>query len=202
MKNKSIILAICILILVPLAAIGCRPAQRPDTRITPAPNQQDINRDGITNDNNVPRTDSGVPGDDRMFTDNNRPITDNGTMDNRTMDNRTGTDNMNDRVDRIIREVEDVKDVRRAAVVITERMALVGIDLTSGTKGTLNSQIKREVEDAVKRADRDITRVSVTADPDIFTRIENIAKDIGKGRPLSGFGTEIQEIIKRITPGA
>ncbi len=109
---------------------------------------------------------------------------------------------MNDRVNRIIREVENIKDVRRATVVITERTALVGIDLTSGTKGKLNNQIKREVEDAVKRADRDITRVSVTADPDIFTRIENIAKDIAKGRPLSGFGTEIEEIMRRITPGA
>ena len=117
------------------------------------------------------------------------------------MDNRTAVDNMNDRVNRIIREIENIRDVRRAAVVITERTALVGIDLTSETKGKLNSQIKQEIEDAVKRADRDITKVRVTADPDIFTRIENIAKDVDRGRPLSGFGSEIEEIIRRITPG-
>lgn len=58
------------------------------------------------------------------------------------------------------------------------------------------------MEDAVRNADRDITRVSVSADPDIFTRIDNIARDIGRGRPLSGFGDEIEEIIRRITPGA
>ena len=191
MKNKSIILAVCILLLVSLAAIGCRPAQRPEPRTTPAPNQQGMDRDGVTNENNIPGTGLDEPGDNRMATDNNRPI----------VDNKTTTDNMSERANRIIREVENVRDVRRAAVVITEGTALVGIDLTSGTKGELNSQIKRDVENAVKRADRDITRVSVTADPDIFTRIENIAKDIGEGRPLSGFGTEIKEIIRRITPG-
>lgn len=192
MKNKNIILAVCVLLLVSLVAIGCRPTQRPVPPTTPAPSQQDINRNRTTNENNVPGTDLGEPRDNRMLPDNNRPI----------VDNRTTTDNMSDRVNRIVREVENVRDVRRAVVVITDRTALVGVDLTSGTKGELNSQIKREVEDAVKRADKDITKVSVTADPDIFTRIENIARDIGKGRPLSGFGTQIEEIIRRITPGA
>ncbi len=191
MKNKSIILTICILLLIPLIA-GCRPAQRPEPRTTPAPNQQGIDRDGVTDGNNIPGTGLGEPGDNRMPTDDNRPI----------MDNRTTTDNMSERADRIVREVENVNDVRRAAVVITEGTALVGIDLTSGTKGELNSQIKRDVENAVKKADRDITRVSVTADPDIFTRIKNIAGNIGEGRPLSGFSTEIKEIMRRITPGA
>ncbi len=219
MKNKSIISAICILLLVSLAAMmGCRPAQRPEPRTTPAPGQNDMDRGGIMDNQNVPETGMRSPDDNRMFTENNRPNIDDRTMDNRTMDNRTMdnrpiaddrtmdnrtvTDNMGDRVNRIIREVESIKDVRRAAVVITERTALVGIDLTSGTKGKLNNQIKREVEDAVKRADKDITRVSVTADPDVFTRIQNIARDIDKGRPLSGFGREIEEIMRRITPGA
>lgn len=190
MKNKSIILAVCILLLVSLIS-GCRPAQRPEPQ-TPARDQQGIDRDRVTDENNIPGTDLEEPGDNRMFTDNNRPI----------MDNRTTTDNMSERADRIVREVENVNDVKRAAVVITEGTALVGIDLTSGTKGELNSQIKQNVENAVKRADKDITRVSVTADPDIFTRIKNIAKDIGEGRPLSGFSTEIKEIMRRITPGA
>ena len=150
------ILAICILLLVSLI-IGCSPAQRPDPRITPAPNQQqDIDRNRITDENNIPGTGLNEQRDDRMFTDNNRPIRNN-NMDNRTvtdnkttMDNRTAVDNMNDRVNRIIREIENIRDVRRAAVVITERTALVGIDLTSETKGKLNSQIKQEIEDAVK----------------------------------------------------
>lgn len=197
LKNKRIMLAICILLLVSLAVIGCRSAQRPEPRTTtPAPQEQDIDQNRVTDENNTPMTDTGETRDNRMLTDNRSVV------DDRTTDNRTTTDNMNDRVDRIIREVENIKDVRRSTVVITERTALVGIDLTSGTKGKLNSEIKREVEDAVKRADKDITRVNVTADPDIFTRIDNIAKDIGKGRPLSGFGTEIEEIIRRITPGA
>lgn len=208
LKNKNIILTICILAAISLAVIGCSPAQRPQPPTAPAPNQQGIDRNRVTNENNIPRTDVGQPQDNGMLTDNNRPIVDNRMMDNRTMDNRTGmdnrttTDNMSGRTSRIIREVENIRDVRNATVVITDRTALVGVDLTSGTKGELNREIKREIEDAVKRADRDITKVSVSADPDIFKRIDNIARDIGTGRPLSGFGREIEEIIRRITPGA
>lgn len=191
MKNKNIILTVCILLLVSLVAIGCSPAERPVPRTTPAPNQQTIDRNRVTNENNIPRTNEVLPRDNGMSTDNNRP-----NVDNRTINN------MSDRADRIKKEVENVRDVKTAIVVITERTALVGVNLTSGTKGELNSKIKKEVEDAVKKADKDITRVSVTADPDIFTRIENVARDIGKGRPLSGLGTEIEEIVRRITPGA
>lgn len=211
MKNKNIILSVCIILALSLLIGGCNPAQRPEAPREPVPNQQNnIDRNRVTNDNNIPRTDLGQPRDNGMLTDNNRPIVDNRNMDNRdldnrdldnrTMDNRTTTDNMNSRADRIIREVEDIRDVRRATVVITDRTALVGVDLTSGTKGEVNSAIRDQIEDAVKRVDRDINRVSITADPDLFTRIGNMARDIGRGRPLSGFGTEIEEIMRRITP--
>ncbi|MBU5677281.1 YhcN/YlaJ family sporulation lipoprotein [Alkaliphilus sp. MSJ-5] len=196
MKNKNILLVICIVLLVSIAAIGCRPAERPVPQ--PAPNQQTIDRNRTTTDNNLPDTNNMAPGNNRMTTDTDNRI---------TTDNRTTTDNrmngtLSDRADEIVNEVTKLKDVRSATVVITDNTALVGINLTSGTKGNLNAQIKKEVEDAVRRADRDIDRVSVTADPDLFTRIENIARDIGQGRPISGFATEVEEIIRRITPGA
>lgn len=200
MKNKNILLVICIVLLVSIAAIGCRPAERPVPQ--PAPNQQTIDRNRTTTDNNLPNTNQMAPGNNMAPENNTVP------RDNRmTIDNRTTTDNrangtLADRADEIVNEVTRLKDVRSATVVITDNTALVGINLTSGTKGNLNAQIKKEVEDAVKRADRDIDRVSVTADPDLFTRIENIARDIGQGRPLSGFATEVEEIIRRITPGA
>jgi len=205
LKNKKILLAVCILLLVSVVALGCRPAQRPVPQTTP--NQQNIDN-RTTTENTVPRNDQLAPGNNRMTTDNELTTNDRMNTDNRlTTDNRTGTDdratgNLSDRASRIEAEVTKLNDVKGATVVITGNTALVGINLTEGTKGDLNTEIKRQVEEAVQTADRDINRVSVTADPDLFTRIENIARDIGQGRPLSGFGQEVEELVRRITPGA
>lgn len=204
MKNKNILLTVCILLIVSVVVLGCNPAQRPAPETTP--NQQNM-------DNNLPSADRMVPGDNRMLTDDRMNPNNNNNNNNMNMDTRMApndTQGTNDgmtgdlasRADRIANEVTKHNEVRSATVVITENTALVGVNLTSGTKGELNAEIKRQIEDAVKKADNGIERVSVTADPDLFTRIENIAKDIGQGRPLSGFGQEVEEIIRRITPGA
>lgn len=184
MKNKKMLLTICIVFLATFIAIGCTPAKRPVPTPTPTPNQQTIDRNRTTTDINAPRTDNMVPNERNIGTEPAR------------------TDDMTARADRIAEEVNKIKDVKSASVLITERTALVGVKLTSETKGEVNTEIKREVERAVERVDKDIERVSVTANPDLLTRIENITRDVGQGRPLSGFGKEIEEIIRRITPGA
>jgi len=188
------------MLLVSVFALGCSPAERPVPETTP--NQQNINNNNrTTTDNNLPDSNRIVPGDNRMLTDD-RLDADTRERDTTLDPNDRMTGDLNDRADRIEDEVTKLEEVKSATVIITENTALVGINLTSGTKGDLNTEIKKQVEDAVEKADKDIDRVSVTADPDLFTRIENIARDIGQGRPLSGFGQEVEEIIRRITPGA
>ncbi len=105
------------------------------------------------------------------------------------------------RADRIVTAIVKLDEVRSATVVISESTALVGVNITDTTKGEMNTEIKRQIEETVKNTDSQITRVSVTADPDLFKRIENIARETSSGRPLSGFGKEIEELVRRITPG-
>jgi len=62
--------------------------------------------------------------------------------------------------------------------------------------------MKKKIEDVVRRTDSEIDRVSVSADPEIFDSIENVVRETGRGRPLSSFGKEIEDIVRRITPGA
>ncbi|KAB3538603.1 YhcN/YlaJ family sporulation lipoprotein [Alkaliphilus pronyensis] len=107
---------------------------------------------------------------------------------------------LNIRADRIVNEVVKLEEVRSATVVITENTALVGVNLTEETMGEMNSEMKKKIEDVVKRTDREIDEVSVSADPDIIERIENIASETARGRPLSGFGREIEELVRRMTP--
>jgi len=52
----------------------------------------------------------------------------------------------------------------------------------------------------VKRVDDDIENVSITADPDLLTRIRNMFEDIDEGNPIEGFANQFEEILRRITP--
>ncbi len=64
----------------------------------------------------------------------------------------------------------------------------------------MTDAIKTEVEKKAKEADDRITRVVVTADPDMVSRIQDIFKDIGNGKPISGFTEELNEMVNRIAP--
>ncbi|MCD5410588.1 MAG: YhcN/YlaJ family sporulation lipoprotein [Clostridiales bacterium] len=66
---------------------------------------------------------------------------------------------------------------------VNDRDRNIGVNLTEDTKAELNTDIKSEIEDAVKKSDREIDRVSITADLDLLSRIENMGTEIGRGRP-------------------
>lgn len=187
MKKKKIIIAACFIVILAMVISGCRPAERPvpqDREPTPTPNQQ------------IPgeQTDDGRMGDiTRPNDDRNAP---------RNMQPAEVEEDLMARADRIVNEVVKLDKVRSATVVISENTAVVGINPTSGETGELDRKVEKEIEEVVKETDKNIDRVVVTADPDLFTRIENISKEAGRGRPLSGFGREIEEIIRRIIPKA
>ncbi len=61
-------------------------------------------------------------------------------------------------------------------------------------------QIKNTVINKVKEIDKEIDNVVVTADPDLITRIKDLGTEIEAGNPISGLGSEIKEVIERITP--
>lgn len=105
------------------------------------------------------------------------------------------------RASRIASNVAKIPEVNKATVVVYGSTALVGVDLKARVQGTLETDVKKKIEKTVKDTDKSITRVYVTADPDLYKRIDNIAKGISEGRPVSEFAKQISEIIKRITPG-
>lgn len=187
MKSKRFIITICVLLILAMAVTGCRPAERPvpeNTRQqTPDPGQQ-IPPNEV--DNGTTRN---------MEVENDR-------TELRNTRSAEGQRDLTDRADKIVKEVVKLEEIRSATVVISENTAVIGVNLRNKETGELDRKLERKIEDVVKQADKDIDRVAVTADPDIFTRIENIAKEAGRGRPLSGFGREIEEIITRIIPKA
>lgn len=112
----------------------------------------------------------------------------------------TDANNMIARSQHIADKVAAMSEVEKAAVVITGNTALVGVTIEGATEGKLSDQVKKNIETTVKASDKAIDNVVVTADPDLFDRIRIMMSDIAKGKPLSGFAKEINEMINRITP--
>lgn len=184
LKSKKLILTICVFLIIAMAITGCRPAERPVPETQDTPGQQ---VPGEQADDGVIR-DARTPEDDRTAPRNMQPV----EMEQDLMV----------RADRIVNEVVQLEEVRSATVVISENTAIVGVNLTNDETGELDREMERRIEEVVRETDREIDNVAVTADPDLFTRIENIAREAGRGRPLSGFGREIEEIFRKIVPKA
>lgn len=104
------------------------------------------------------------------------------------------------RAEKLASEATKVKGVRKAAIVISENMAYVGIDLKPNIENKATEAVKEAVADRVENADKQITRVYVTSDVGLVTRIRRMADDIAEGKPVSGFANELREIGQRISP--
>jgi len=102
--------------------------------------------------------------------------------------------------DKIANEAAKTPKVKRATAVITDSTAYVGLDLEAGVEKSETEKIKEEVALRVKSAEPRLKRVYVTTDADTVTRIRHIAEGIAKGRPLSAFMRELDEIRRRMTP--
>lgn len=99
-------------------------------------------------------------------------------------------------------KISDLKNINSATVVVSGNTAWVGVDLAAKMENKMTNALKNEITTLVKKEDKDITTVYVTADADTVTRLRNIARDITNGKPLSGFINELNEIGRRITPSA
>ncbi|MBN3348029.1 YhcN/YlaJ family sporulation lipoprotein [Clostridium botulinum] len=104
------------------------------------------------------------------------------------------------RSQKIADELVKIKGIERARVVISERRALVGVTIPNSAEGKITSDLKKKVDDTVKKTDKEIDTVAVSADADVYDRIANIADGITEGRGIQEFGTEFKELFNRIIP--
>ncbi|HLR34846.1 MAG TPA: YhcN/YlaJ family sporulation lipoprotein [Tissierellales bacterium] len=206
MKKNNKFILILGLLLISITLFGCQPKtpQKPDTQT------QDRLENRVAedrrNENRAPTTPNNIDNNNN----NNNGIVDDTDLDLNNRDGRNdGNDdltdnnditNMKDRHNRIVKKCTDLKDIEDAAVVISGKTALVGIDLDEDVEGEMTNELKRKVVKIVKDTDRNIENVGVSADPDIWKRIVSMADDIEDGKPLSGFANEIEEIFRRIAP--
>ncbi len=97
-------------------------------------------------------------------------------------------------------DAKKVPGVKKATVVLSGNMAYVGLDLQAGVEAGKTNTIKKDVADRVKKADKRLTSVYVSTNPDLVTRIKKVAEGVKKGKPISSLDREISEIGRRIVP--
>lgn len=187
-KDFKLISLVTVLVLVlSIGIVGCtmRRTEKPNTPYNNSlnnPMQRSTDYSGNITDYNNPNLNRNI--NDNIM-DRNINYTEQAVGDNTT---------------KIADKVEDLKEVNRATVVISGNTCLVGVDINDNIEGNMTTSLKNKIDKIVKDTDRNITNVSVTANADLYKRIENMGRDIRAGRPLSGFANEIEEIIRRITP--
>ncbi|SJZ65635.1 YhcN/YlaJ family sporulation lipoprotein [Garciella nitratireducens] len=141
--------------------------------------------------NNVPK--NGVNNSDTI--DNNKKI-----VDGDDMNNIGDEESEQEQAKEVAQIAERVEGVRRATVLVTGNIAYVGIDMDSKVEDEKTNEIKDQVAEKIKRDEKSIDQVFVSADADTVTRLQEIIEDIGKGKPVSGFLDELTEMFRRPAP--
>jgi YhcN/YlaJ family sporulation lipoprotein len=101
---------------------------------------------------------------------------------------------------RLADEAQKVSGVKKATVVLSGNTVIVGLEIKPNIEEKQTTAIKKEVVRRIKEADKRIQTVEVTTNPNIITRIKKVAEGIGQGRPISAFGREVEEILRRVVP--
>lgn len=92
-----------------------------------------------------------------------------------------------------------VPGVKGAHCVIMGKTAVVGIDVDGNLERARVGGIKYTVAEALRKDPQGAGAI-VTADMDLSHRISEIGKKVSAGHPISGFATEMADIIGRIVP--
>lgn len=99
----------------------------------------------------------------------------------------------------IVEIATSVPNVNDATAIVIGDFAIVGIDVKAELDRSRVGSIKYSVAESLKH-DKYGANSIVVADPDTFTRLENISNDIQNGQPVSGFIEELSGIVGRVIP--
>ncbi|WHY18230.1 YhcN/YlaJ family sporulation lipoprotein [Paenibacillus sp. G2S3] len=92
-----------------------------------------------------------------------------------------------------------VPGVNGAHCVVMNKVAIVGLDVEGSLDRSRVGSIKYSVAEAIRKDPRSV-RALVTADMDLSSRLADMSRHVSQGHPISGFSSELADIIGRIMP--
>ncbi|MFD3258480.1 YhcN/YlaJ family sporulation lipoprotein [Paenibacillus lentus] len=129
----------------------------------------------------------------------NKPRAQSTVNGGRPVANNAGTKGQLDKQAHLEELVMRVPGVKGAHCVIMGNTAVVGIDVDGKLERARVGNIKYTVAEALRKDPQGAGAI-VTADIDLNNRIAEIGNKIRAGHPVSGFATELADIIGRIMP--
>lgn len=90
-------------------------------------------------------------------------------------------------------------NVHDATAVVIGKYAVVGIDVPKDLDASRVGTIKYSVAQTLK-SDPQGANALVTADPDLFQRLRDMAASIREGHPVAGIADQLADIVNRIIP--
>lgn len=178
-KTKKFSIIFLVILMIAAISIGCQP------------------EDETEDNGNVDNGDNGDIDEDIEEETGDEEMDDNDITD----DTGEGMDEgMNGRSEEIANSIVEMDGINDASVVIRDNTALVGVDATDTTEGEVSEEMKQNIEAKVKEVDENITEVYVSAEEDLFDRINEIAQNIRKGDPIEDFADDLDDLVKRLTP--
>lgn len=94
---------------------------------------------------------------------------------------------------------ESIPEVEHANCVIVGKTAIVGIDVRGDLDRSRVGTIKYAVAETLRK-DPVGVNAFVTADLDLYHRLQEIKEDMANGRPIQGILEELSDIVGRIIP--
>jgi YhcN/YlaJ family sporulation lipoprotein len=160
-----------ITLLVFLLLIGCRAPEKPDT-------EEDIDEQ------------------DYIAEDRDRNL----DMDEDIIEDRDADRQIVYRAETIADSVVNIPGIDDATSIIKDDIAIVGVIVGDITENKLTAELKEQIINTVKRTDYEIKNVLLTEDPQLFERIDGIEQRMMRGETADKLATEINKIIKEISP--
>ncbi len=102
--------------------------------------------------------------------------------------------------DRVVKLVNAMPEVKSSYALVVGNVAMVGVDLRDQLSGDKENELKSRISANTKKEIPELAEVWVTSDPDLVTRIRDLAGRISRGEPITGFFDEITNIAKKLQP--
>ena len=179
------------LLLVIVAVVGCQPAVE-------KPNDPNNNMNNNRGNNNMGNNKMGNNDMDNNNIEDGDGIID-GDNDTGNGMNKMNNNDMTQRSERITQALLQMNEIRRAAVVISDNTAIVGVDMANNNDNRVSEDMRRRIESTVRTSDNRIDEVRITTDQGMYDRINNVVLSMRRGRPLTEFTNEIRDIMDMIT---
>ncbi|MCM3790775.1 YhcN/YlaJ family sporulation lipoprotein [Domibacillus indicus] len=128
---------------------------------------------------------------------------DNNATEHETHNEQTTNDEGNNEarlsvLDKAEGSLEDIDKVEDATVLAAGERAYAAVQLENGTQVT--DELKKDMEDKVKKSDTTLEEVYISEDPDFTTQMKDYAERIEAGEPVEGLVDEFSDTVRRVFP--